>query len=397
MTLEDVIKLENFQIYKERIRLIPIVPGKTSGKICPACHQYGGFASERCVKYAINIPPRTKIKTVSDAWDFGARVCLRIAEGIMLFPPTDSRSSSMSHSVYDFWRRFTLHTDEEIALYELTFLNVIPKSIRSRIKYFRSKNKRSQEYYDGTPKRIRDPIHIELPKKSGIATKASVSFVFAACVCLALKDLFEHLSVDNDYRLVRGIYTYFSMYQVGGDFRVFDSWFDYFRIYGNVKDYDFYRASRLAKQVTNICKICKQNKKEIVEMIQEQDTESWKCPECGGQDPVVSHYSVTHLKQKEGAVREKRIDCAESLPIFLDFVERLIYYLKSHPSVSIAFMRLFGEYESKAEGGTLLCKKRHFWKHYDNTKKCKTRWCSLSGDDLRQDTGNHADPPVINL
>jgi hypothetical protein len=367
------------------------VPAKKSCKMCPICHQSGGSLTERCVKYTINIQPRRKIITLSDAWDYGGRVNLRLAETIMLYPPTNSLSHRIASSTYDFWKRFTYHNDIETRLFESKFLKVIPKSLKARMKSLRSIYDRSMEHYDGTPKHIRDPIHVTLPQDCGVATKASVSLVFAACICLALKDLFAHLSSDNDYPMVRGMYTYFSLFQDITDLRVFGSWLDYFRMNQNVEKYGYYRASKLARQVTNLCKHCEQDKNKFIEMTREQNSISWKCPECGGADPIVTHFSVTHLKQKNQAIREKAIDCVQSIPVFLKSLDSLVYYLKSNPSIGREFMKSFGYYELMAERGVLLCTKRRFWKHYDNSKKSKIRWCSLStGENDRREKNRSA-------
>jgi hypothetical protein len=299
----------------------------------------------------------------------------------MMYPPTNSSSDRMASSTYDFWRRFTYHNDNEIGLFESKFLKVIPKSLKTRMKNLRSKYDRSVEHYDGTPKYIRNPIHVTLPQESGVATRASVSLVFAACICLALKDLFADLSSDNDYPMVRGIYTYFCIFQTMTDLRVFGSWPDYFQISRNIEKYGYHRASKLARQVTNLCKDCRGSKKKLIEMTREQNGDVWKCPECGGANPIVSHFSVTHLKQKKHLIREKAIDCVESIPMFLKSLDSLVYYLKSNPSIVDEFMKSFGYYELMAERGVLLCTKRRFWKHYDNAKKSKIRWCSLSTEE----------------
>ena len=213
---------------------------------------------------------------MADGWDYGARVYLRLAERMIFFPPTKEHSISLSSSCYEFWRRFTLHNDDEIALIESKFLNVIPKSVTTRAKYLRSKYNRSNEYYDGTPKFTRNPLHITLPERGGIATKASASLIFAACVCLALRDFFAQRPPYDNNKLIRGTYGFFSLHPMG-DFRLCESWFGYVQICRNIGEHGFYRASRLAKQITNICKRCELDSKKIVEMTQLDDL-SWKCP-----------------------------------------------------------------------------------------------------------------------
>jgi hypothetical protein len=356
------------------------MPARKSGNVCPTCGEFGGFLSERCVKYNINIPPRSKIKTVVDAWDYGARVSLRMADDLMLFPPDDKMSSYMANHMYKLWRHFTSHTDEQLQALVSKLLKVIPKSVKSRVKYLVSKYTGSDKFYDGTPKHIRDPIHVRLPEKRVIATKASVSLVFVACVCLTLRDLFSDGSAEKYTQFVRGIYTYFSLMESTADLRNYDNFYGYFDKYDMIEKYGFYRASRMIKQSTNICKPCSEKNKEIVYMIKDQETESWKCSVCNKYDPIISHYSIRHLKDKAAIIQDKKSEWAESIPEFLGFVMSLIEDLKSNLPICTVFMNIFDNYEKRAEKGMLLCTKRQFWAHYDNSKKSKRRWCPIKSD-----------------
>ena len=364
------------------------MPAQLSHDICPNCNQRGGFPTSRLVKYAINIPPRRKIKSAIDAWEYGARICLKCAEQLMMFPLDDSMSIAMPDKFYNFWRKFTFHNDMEIKLFQAKFLDVIPKSLKSRIKYLESKYKRSHEHYDGTSKlrrQTRNPIHLKLPSSRHLPSKASTSFVYAACVCLALKDVFGYVSFDNNDQLVTGIYTFFSiLFQPMTDHRVFGTWTNYFRIYQDVRKYGYYRASRLTKQVSNICKYCLEKKKRSVEMSRISDTGTWKCSNCEGNTPIILHFSIPHLKRKKKEVRAKYLDCVESIPVFLESLERIINYLKSHQSVITELRTLFNKYALETEKGTLFATRRYFWGHYDNTKKSKKRWCSLNSKGITQ-------------
>ena len=87
----------------------------------------------------------------------------------MMFPPDDSKSIAMSDKVYNYWRKFTFHNDMEIKLFQAKFLNVIPKSLKSRIKYLESKYK--------TPKlrrQTRNPIHVKLPSSRHLKTRPGI-------------------------------------------------------------------------------------------------------------------------------------------------------------------------------------------------------------------------------
>lgn len=305
----------------------------------------------------------------------------------MLFPPDDTMLVARSDEFYDFWRRFTFHNDMDIESFQTRFQNVIPKSLKSWKKYLESKYKRSLEFYDHTPKsrrQTRNPIHISLPAKNCIPSKASTSFVFASCVCLALKEVFGYITFENNDQLVRGIYTYFSVFQSMTDFRVFTDWTGYFKINQNVRKYGYYRASRLAKQVTNLCKHCSQKNKELVKMLRNPDSRTWKCPNCGGNAPIVLHFSVTHLKRKKNEIDAKARDVVESIPIFYKEVEWIINYLTFHPIVLTALRTLFDKYALEAEKGILFATKRYFWGHYDKNKKSKRRWCPLRKDDIEK-------------
>ena len=225
------------------------MPPKLSEKVCPICKQRGGFLVHRPVKYVINIPPRRKIKTLVAPWDYAARVCLKKSDFIMLFPPVDSKPITKFNSFFDIWKRINLHDDTEIELFESKLMKVIPKSLKSRTKYLNSKYSRSKEYYDKTIKNIREPIHIRLPKKTGIPTKSSVGFVYAACVCLTLRDIFGQFSFDNNDQLIRGLYSYFSIVQSMTDLRVLQPWINYFKIYEDMDKhgYSYYKSFKADK------------------------------------------------------------------------------------------------------------------------------------------------------
>ena len=225
--------------------------------------------------------------------------------------------------INDFWGRCAYHNGNEMRL-----LKLIPKSITSRMKYLTSRYSRSKEFYDMTPKHIRGPIHITLPKKSGIPTRASVSLVFAPCVFIFWywKDLFAPRTSVTDFPMVRGIHTYFTLLQrqlTGVDFRSAGNWADLLQNARNVENLGYHKASRLARQVTNLCNACRQNRRELIEMTCEDDGISLKCPECGGKNPIVSHYSITYLKRKQSVIIEKERDIVESIPLFINSLNSL--------------------------------------------------------------------------
>ena len=97
----------------------------------------------------------------------------------------------------------------------------------------------------------------------------------------------------------------------------------------------------------------------MVEMCRISDSRLWKCPNCGGDAPVVSHFSITHLKRKKDEVEDKARDVVESIPTYLETADWIINYLISHPSVIKGLRSLFNKYALEAEKGALFATRKY--------------------------------------
>jgi hypothetical protein len=298
-----------------------------------------------------------------------------MADTLMLVPPDDEMSADISNKQMKFWRYFTLHTDKELAAFESKFLKVVPKSVKAKARYLISEYSRNGNFFDGTPKHVRNPVHIRLDEDSIRPTKASISCIFVACICLAFRDFFSGFAYNHDSELVKGIYAYFNPLEAISDFRNSNDLIGYSDIYDKVEKYGLYRTSRMVKQITNLCKPCSQKKKVPVYMTIQSGM--WKCAICNEYDPIIGHYSIRHLKDNAASIREKKLEQTESIPRFKELIVSLINFQTAQPRFRALFMSLFHEHEKYAERGVLLCTKREFWAHYDKSKKSKRKWCPI--------------------
>ena len=171
------------------------------------------------------------------------------------------------------------------------------------------------------------------------------------------------------------------------DLRLFNSWFGYFSIYKNAANFSYNKLARSAIQKTNICRNCLDKRKKVIRMFRQSNEGSWKCPHCEGNAPVISHFSIRHIKNKKTQVEEKAQDVVESVPRFREFIKTFDTWTSEEIR---DFQNRFERYALEAEKGTLLTTKRYFWGHYDITKKCKRKWCSLTAEQVQK-----AKPTVV--
>jgi hypothetical protein len=121
------------------------LPRRRSNIICPKCTEVGGYLKLKWINGSTHLPKQETITDLSKAWNYAARVLLRISDEILLFPPRTSEDSFTLP--YQDFREFTGHTEDEIRKFEMRHLSSPVKNIKSRISYFRSKAKEPKEPY----------------------------------------------------------------------------------------------------------------------------------------------------------------------------------------------------------------------------------------------------------
>jgi hypothetical protein len=149
----------------------------------------------------VHVPNVEHIWTISEAWDYAAKVCLHMSQKMMKFPPSAAVDKSIASAWYDHFRTVVPpYTDDEIAKFELLHRRII----ESRIVAFKNNSKNQEEELSeqekpedeqkGGIKQHRDydtlsfetkkeHIHTPLPANTGKVTRSTLAFLYGAVVC----------------------------------------------------------------------------------------------------------------------------------------------------------------------------------------------------------------------
>src|SRR5215204_4471718 len=106
---------------------------KRSSILCPRCKQTG-FLTKRWVKRTVNIPniPKPDHATLSSAWDYAARVCLRMRESLILWPSPAWVNDRIDEDAYDVFSGFSPLNENQINAFKLRHLSTPAKNIRKK-------------------------------------------------------------------------------------------------------------------------------------------------------------------------------------------------------------------------------------------------------------------------
>jgi hypothetical protein len=97
------------------------MPRAKSNLWCPICKSTGGSLTKRQVKRAVYLPKLKDIRTVSRAWDYAAKVCLRLHKAIMRLPAESQQNdNTLSNAIYEYFTKLlgNIHSSEEINQFE---------------------------------------------------------------------------------------------------------------------------------------------------------------------------------------------------------------------------------------------------------------------------------------
>ena|SRR5215207_8009280 len=122
---------------------------KRSSILCPRCKQTG-FLTKRWVKRTVNIPniPKPDHATLSSAWDYAARVCLRIRESLILWPPQESANKNINGSPHQIFSGFSPLSEDQINAFELRHLSTPAKNVRRKIRELKANKPKTTESYE---------------------------------------------------------------------------------------------------------------------------------------------------------------------------------------------------------------------------------------------------------
>jgi hypothetical protein len=306
---------------------------------CPICRSTGGSLTKRQVKRAVYLPKLNDIKTVSEAWDYAAKVCLRMHKAITRFP-LDSQEDDdiLSTAVYKHFAELlgNLHSMNQIKLFESRQFERLLKL-----------------------KNVTKVKMTTIPSNTGSITKLSIAFLYAAIVCKTLSDFFEDSPYSYHTGYILGIYTNFYSHSLYYDERSRRSWIQWIKIYDDVKKHGYNAASSLNAVV-----------------LDSEDNKSKR--------KVRVKLSVKHIRNKQSKTKQLLQDIRDYFPFYSELVVLISEIIKHDTS-------------SDKEGGTLLnfnINERmlnngefdrynyYFIKHYDPSKKSRIRWCPISARNL---------------
>ena len=353
------------------------MPRKGSRILCPRCKEVGGFLQKRWVKRTVNIPKAEKITTISEAWDYAPKVLLRMREMMVLFPSSED-DEGYARLVYEEFN-YGQHTFEETKAFELTHLTTPAKNIKTKKLELTRNVRRTTERRDDEPDNYLkrppwDTIHIRLPNNSGLISKSSVSMLYAAIVCLILRDTSVDAPIPKDLNTesANTIYTIFSL--IEDDLRRPEPWLLRFPIFADVEKYGYRGATALNAEPTLRCKNCSNKRKQIFvrmeERLQYDSSIKFVCPKCGGQERMMKRPSTKQLRNTHERALKKIQDVYTYLPLYgqmKDFCKYIIDRNKND------FIRRFQEYEVLASKDLLSARTHYFIGHYDARKENKKK------------------------
>ena len=377
------------------------MPGELSDIICPRCLHQGGFLQTRWVKRTTSIPRKEGILSVADAWEYAAKVNLRLREYMILFPPNNSFDKRATELTYDYFN-LGLHSDDEIKAFEARHLIIPSKNLRTKLKQLTLQvrstatyNPRDQVYGDFAINKLPAfrTVHTKVPQNAGHVTRSSVSYLYAAIVCYIFRDISKLYPFPEEFHreLAYSIYTRFSMLENGlSDLRYAYSLPRWISILQDAEKYGYGNAAQMNAQNTNYCKNCSSRKKNTDVLMEESlqgDSSKLKCPKCGGEESLKRRLTIKQMHNKRIKIWKKIEDIAYYVPMFRDLLEdkwmpmvvnKYVYY----------FRRLFEEYEKIACKDLLSATEYNFIGHYDSTKKSKRKWCPITNKQAEEIKGN---------
>jgi hypothetical protein len=156
----------------------------------------------------ISVPNISQFGTTADAWDYAAKVCLRMSQRALREPPATLESDNeIAEALYEHFRILIPHRDSDISNFE---------SIHNQ----RIKERLAKKYNK-----------VVIPE--GRISRVALSFLYGAIVCTIMSDLLSELSsilgdAETQRKSAYAIYTSYSQLLV--DERAKTTWLGWFFI-----------------------------------------------------------------------------------------------------------------------------------------------------------------------
>jgi len=197
----------------------------------------------------VHVPNAERIWTISDAWDYAAKVCLHMSQKMMKFPPPPHLDEDIATSLYEHFRSVVpTYTDNEIAQFESFHRHIIQTKILASKNDIRDRQApgeqekqqedeiKQQPDYDTLSFETKDKhIHTPVPADTGKVTRSSLAFLYGAIVCTVISrqsydeaSVFESSSQEEQRTVVKAICTEFQLLYV--DERMRKHWIDWYQI-----------------------------------------------------------------------------------------------------------------------------------------------------------------------
>jgi hypothetical protein len=326
--------------------------------------------------------------SLSIAWDYAARVCLRMRENLILWPPQAPAENNADHAAYELFSGFSILNADQIKAFELRHSSTPAKSARRKIHELKPVDRKQESYeYNSNTLPPTDTIHISLPHNSGHITKSSIGWLYSAIVCLVLGDISKNLPLPK--YIIRefgmSIIMTFSLFINMVDNRYSIDWFELFKLSKAVNGGSGHHAASAASSTgSNLCKHCSKNVRrdssDFIEMEFSAELQNWKCPKCGGTEQLkVRALTPRYIRKIQDKVLQRAKDITYYLPIF-EQVKSMYNYIINKNKEDI--LKRFEEYEKLATKDLLIKREGFFMIHYDPSKKWKKRVCYVSSGKL---------------
>jgi len=197
----------------------------------------------------VHVPNVERIWTISDAWDYGAKVCLHMSQKMMKFPPPPHLDEDIATSLYEDFRTVVpTYTDNEIAKFESFHSHIIQARILvskndvgdqqapgEKEKQQKDEIKHQPDYDTLSFETKDEHKHTPLPSDTGKVTRSSLAFLYGAIVCTVISrqsydeaSVFESSLGEEQRIVVKAICTEFQLLYV--DERMREHWMDWFQI-----------------------------------------------------------------------------------------------------------------------------------------------------------------------
>jgi len=156
----------------------------------------------------VSVPNISNFDTIADAWDYAARVCLRMSQRALRDPPSSAKSDAeIAEAFYEHFRTLIPHSDSAIRNFE---------SIHSQ---------RIKERLSGK--------HNKMSNLQGKVPRMALSLLYGAIVCTVMSNLLSDIpatfqDVEIRRKSAYAIYTFYSQLLV--DERAKTTWLGWFNI-----------------------------------------------------------------------------------------------------------------------------------------------------------------------